>query len=157
MAERWMKRVVSELPRWPVVEEGWTTSAIYASLSETVGRVVGAYAAEPLLESAYQDARQEKRNGFRAGAVRVALRAEASLGRLDSAIEKARRIRSPSARRLELAKLFARAKRWKELKEVCRQAESAAEAAELCWWIKLELTRAGASYCATTASHSHGE
>jgi hypothetical protein len=40
---------------------------------------------------------------------------------------------------MELAKLFARGKRWKQLQEICSQASSPEEAAKLAWWVKFEL------------------
>jgi hypothetical protein len=67
------------------------------------------------------------------------MQASASVNTLEDAIQQARQIRSPAVRRLELAKLFARGKRWKELRETCSQAASPEEAAKLAWWVKFEL------------------
>jgi hypothetical protein len=64
---------------------------------------------------------------------------KAKLGRLDEAIDDARKLRSPTERRMKLATLLARARRWRELREVLRQVASPEEAADVAWWIKFEL------------------
>jgi hypothetical protein len=76
---------------------------------------------------------------FRQGAVNAALQLQADIGGLDQAIEDARKIRSPTERRKTLTRLLAKAKRWKELRQVLGQVASPKEAADLAWWIKFEL------------------
>ena len=88
---------------------------------------------------AVQHASQEPHPGFKRGAQSTALAASASVHPLDHAIEQARKLRSPSQKRMELGKLLARAGRWKELKEVLSTVASPHEAAEIAWWIKFEL------------------
>jgi len=107
--------------------------------AEVVAAIEGPEAAQQLIADAHQDASAEKRSDFRQGAVAAALDVEARFGKLDEAIAKARKLRSPKQRRMELGKLLAKAKRWKELQAVCSQATSPEEAAELRWWIKFEL------------------
>lgn len=68
-----------------------------------------------------------------------AISAVASAGAADEAIAAARKLRSPTERRKQLAKLFAQAGRWKELREVCQQVTSPEEAADIAWWTKFEL------------------
>ena len=85
------------------------------------------------------DASTEHRSEFRKCARGAALEMEARLGQLDEAIAKARKLRSPKECRVELCKLLAKAKRWKELKAVCSEAASTEEAADLCWAVKCEL------------------
>ena len=60
-------------------------------------------------------------------------------GALDQAIQDARRLRSPTQRRMKLGTLLAKARRWTELREVLSQVESPEEAADVAWWIKFEL------------------
>lgn len=138
-ARRLLKRVFAECSDWPVYEFGWTTSAVYTMLARVVAKIDGPEAAKALLESAREDASGEKRPGWRKGAVRGAIELEADLGYLDEAILRARKLRSPGERRAETAMLLARAKRWKELREVCQEVTSPTEAAALCWIIKFEL------------------
>ena len=64
---------------------------------------------------------------------------KANIGRLNEAIDDARKLRSPTQRRKTLATLLAKAKRWGELREVLSQVESPEEAADVVWWIKFEL------------------
>jgi len=138
-ARRWLHRALKELPNWPVFEYGWTTSAVYRSLAHAVAMIDGPAAAENLLKQATTDAKAEKRSDFRKGAVDAALALKASIGGLDEAIDDARKLRSPTQRRKKLATLFAKARRWGELREVLSEVESPEEAAEVAWWIKFEL------------------
>src|SRR5262249_6844845 len=138
-ARRWLRRAIKELPTWPVIRYGWTTSAVYQSLARAAAAIDGPVAAEDLLNRATADARAEPRGDFRQGAVGAALDLKAELGGLNEAIDDARKLRSPTQRRKELAKLLARARRWGELREVLSQVDSPEEAADVAWWIKFEL------------------
>jgi hypothetical protein len=138
-ARRWLRRTLKEMPAWPAVEAGWTTSAVYHSLARAAATIDGPAAAERFLDLALADAKDEKRRGFGRGAVDAALDLKADLGRLDEAIEDARNLRSPTQRRKELATLLAKAKRWGELRQVLSQVASPEEAAQLAWWVKFEL------------------
>jgi tetratricopeptide (TPR) repeat protein len=138
-ARRWLRRALREMSTWPVVEYGWATSAVYHSLAEVAAIIDGPAAAENLLGYAMTDAKAEKRGGFRQGAIDAALGLKARIGRLDEAIEDARKLRSPTQRRKELGKLLAKAKRWNELRQVLSQVQSPEEAAEVAWWIKFEV------------------
>jgi hypothetical protein len=138
-ARRWLRRALKEMPTWPVVQHGWTTSTVYHSLAQATAMIHGPAAAENLLKHAMIDAKAERRGGFRQGAVGAALDLKANVGRLDEAIDDARKLRSPTQRRKKLATLLAKAKRWGELREVLSQVESPEEAADVAWWIKFEL------------------
>lgn len=138
-ARRLLKRVLSQCDEWPVYEFGWTTSAVYAMLARSVASINGPDAATEWMERAYEDASAEKRGEWRKASLRGAIKLQADIGLLDEAIERAKRLRSPRERRRETAKLLARAKRWKALREVCRGVTSPEEAADLCWEIKREL------------------
>jgi hypothetical protein len=138
-ARRWLRRALKEMPTWPVFWYGWTTSSVYHSLAQAAAMIDGPAAAENLLKHAMTDAEAEKRSDFRQGAVDAALDLKADIGRLDEAIEDARRLRSPTQRRKKLAILLAKAKRWAALREVLSQVESPEEAADVAWWIKFEL------------------
>jgi tetratricopeptide (TPR) repeat protein len=138
-ARRWLRRALKEMPTWPVIQYGWTSSSVYHSLAQAVAMIDGPAAAETLLNHAEADARAEKRSGFQQGAVDAALDLKANIGRLDEAIEDARRLRSPTQRRKKLGTLFAKARRWSELREVLSEVESPEEAADVAWWIKFEL------------------
>lgn len=138
-ARRLLKRTLRECEDWPVYEFGWTTSAVYAMLARAVAKVDGPEQATKLMESAHDHAGSEKRTDWRKGSVRSAIELEADLGYLDDAIARARKLRSPRERRFATAKLLARARRWKELREVCHSVRNPLEAAELCWAIKFQL------------------
>lgn len=138
-ARRWLRRTLKEMPTWPAVRSGWTTSAVYHDLAEAVALIDGPVAAENLLKQSMTDAKAETRSDFRQGAVDAVLALKASIGGLDQAIEDARKLYSPTQRRKKLATLLAKAKRWSELREVLSQVESPEEAADVAWWIKFEL------------------
>lgn len=138
VAKRMLKKVIAEMPTWPVYQLGWTTAAVYRMLAEMSAKLNDPDAAT-LLALAHQDAKSEKNPGWRKGAIRSVMTAEATMGTLDNAIASARKLRSPTERRLQLCKLLARARRWKELADVCSEAASPIEAAELCWTVKFEL------------------
>ena len=138
-ARRLLHRALKEMPTWPVYQYGWVTSSVYHSLAEAMAMIEGPDAADKLLKQAMTDARAEKRSDFGKGAVDAALDLKASIGSLDEAIEDARKLRSPTQRRKKLGTLLAKAKRWKELREVLSQVDSPEEAAEVAWWIKFEL------------------
>lgn len=138
-ARRLLHRTIKEMPTWPVVEVGWTTSAVYHALADATAKIDGPAAAEKLLNQAAADGATEKRRDFRRGAVNAALGLKAQIGNIEEAIEEARKLRSPIQRRKELAKLLAKAQRWGELRQVLSQVESPEEAAEAVWWLKFEL------------------
>jgi hypothetical protein len=138
-ARRWLRRTLKEMPTWPTVRSGWTTSAVYHSLARAMAMIDGPAAAESLLKQAMTDANAETRSDFRQGAVDAALALKASTGGLEEAIDDARKLRPPTQRRKKLATLLAKAKRWGELREVLSQVESPEEAADVAWWIKFEL------------------
>lgn len=138
-ARRWLRKALREMPAWPAFEYGWTTSAVYHAFAEATAVIDGPAAAEQLLDRAIADGHLEKRPGFGQAAVNAALDLKADLGRLNGAIEAARKLRSPTQKRKQLGKLLARAGRWKELREVLSQVQTPEEAADVSWWIKFEL------------------
>ncbi len=138
-ARRWLRRSLQEMPTWPVIEQGWTTSSVYTSFAEAAAALGDQKTADHLMSHALQDGKAEKRTGFRRGAIKAALGVQANRGQLDAAIAEARKMRSPTERRKALGKLLAKAERWKELREVLVQVASPEEAADVCWWIKFEL------------------
>lgn len=134
-AKRWLQRALKEMPTWPALEYGWTTSAVYQSFAKALAVIDGPEAAEHMLEQAIADGHLEKRSGLGQASVNAALDLKADIGHLEQAIEEARKLRSPKQRRKELGKLLARAGRWKELREVLSQVASPEEAADLAWWV----------------------
>ncbi len=126
-----LKKVLAECEYWPVYEFGWTTSAVYTMLARAVAKIDGPEAATQLIESAFEDAAAERRPNWRKGVTRDAIDWEADLGYLDEAIARAKKLRSPRERRFETAKLLARARHWKELREVCQTVASPTEADHL--------------------------
>ena len=138
-AKRLLCQALREMHTWPVIELGWTTSAVYTAFAEAAASLGDQETADALLNDALLDGRSEKRSSWRQGAVGAALTAQASNGRIDAAIQEAQKIRSPRERRKALGKLFAKEGRWKELREVLTGVASPEEAADVCWWIKFEL------------------
>ena len=138
-ARRWLHRALDEMPTWPVIQLGWMTTSVYNSFASAVALIDGPAAAETLIKNAMNDAQREKHRDFRKGATRTALDLKGSIGNLDEAIAAAGKLRSPTERRKNLARLLARAQRWEELREVLSQTASPEEAAEVAWWLKFEL------------------
>ena len=138
-AKRLLRQALREMRTWPVIELGWTTSAVYTAFAEAAASLGDQETADGLVSDALLDGRSEKRSSWRKGAVGAALSAQADSGRVAAAINEARKIRSPSERRKALGKLLAREGRWKELREVLKGVASPEEAADVCWWIKFEL------------------
>lgn len=120
-------------------ELGWTTSAVYTAFAEAAASLGDQETADGLLHDALTDGKSEKRSSWRKGAVGAALDVQADSGRIVDAINEARKIRSPSERRKALGKLFAKERRWKEMRDVLTGVASPEEAADICWWIKFEL------------------
>ena len=139
LAAKLFKQVAESAANWSCVIQGWTTTAVLAEFVPIVEQLEGKEAARELAALAEQHASKETHKGFKRGAQSTALAATASVNPLDHAIEQARKLRSPSQKRMELGKLLARAGRWKELKEVLSTVSSPHEAAEIAWWIKFEL------------------
>ncbi len=138
-AKRLLRQTLREMRTWPVIELGWTTSAVYTAFAEAAASLGDQETADGLVSDALLDGRLEKRSSWSKGAVGAALTAQADSGRIDAAIQEARKIRSPSERRKALGKLLARQGRWTELREVLSAVASPEEAADVCWWIKFEL------------------
>jgi alkylated DNA nucleotide flippase Atl1 len=138
-ARRLLKRALQEMPKWPVIELGWTTSAVYSEFADAAAVVEGRDAANKLLELAKGDAGEEQRSGFRRGAIATTVPLIAKIDSQEAAIEQARKIRSPVSRRAELGALLAQAGRWKELQEVLGQVATPEEAADVAWKIQFKL------------------
>jgi tetratricopeptide (TPR) repeat protein len=139
LAAKLFKKVSESAASWSCVIQGWTTTAVLAEFVPIVEQLEGKQAAQELAALAVQHASTENHPGFKRGAQSTALAASASVHPLDHAIEQARKLRSPSQKRMELGKLLARAGRWKEMKEALSTVASPHEAARLAWWIKFEL------------------
>jgi hypothetical protein len=139
LASQWFRKVAASAKKWKCVIRGWTTTSVLTSFVPIVEILEGPEAAHALAQQAQQHAASETKRGFRRGAMSAACAAEAKLSPIDDAITKARQLRSPTGRRMELAKLLAKAERWKELKEVCCEVSSPEEAAKIAWWVKFEL------------------
>lgn len=138
-AQNWFGKIAKSAKQWKCVIQGWTTTAVLTSFVPIVEQLEGKQAARELAASAHEHATAERDANFRKGAVAAALDASATADSLDAAIAEAYRLRSPTQRRMELAKLLARAGRWKELKSVCSEVASPKEAAEIAWSVKFEL------------------
>jgi len=139
LARQWFGKVASSAKNWKCVIRGWVTSAVLTTFVPIVAKLEGKAAAKELARLSFEHASQDANNIFKSGAVDDAISAVAFTGATEEAISAARKLRSPTERREQLAKLFARAGRWKELREVCQQVMSPEEAAELAWSIKFEL------------------
>lgn len=145
LAAQWLKKVTSSVKTWKCVILGWTTTAVLTSFVPIVEILEGKEAALELAQLAQEHASQEEHRDFKRGAMASALEATASVSSIDAAVELARKLRSPTQRRMELAKLLARAGRFKELRAVCSEVASPAEAAKIAWWVKFELPGVGRS------------
>jgi hypothetical protein len=138
LAEKCFAKVAKSSGKWKSYGMGFSKAAAFTDFAEVVAKLEGTEAASAFLADATKIAKADTSIGRR-GAVSSAIQMGATIGKLDEAIENARKLRSPTQRRMELAKLLAKAKRWKELRTICSEAATPEEAAELCWWIKFEL------------------
>lgn len=138
VAARLYGRIARSARKWPAIQ-GWTTSAVLTMFAEVAAILEGPEAAQYLLEGAERDARSESRTGFRKGAQSATIEMQARLNGFDEALAKDQKLRSPTERRRELAKLFAKAGRWSDLRATCQQVASPEEAAELAWSVKFYL------------------
>jgi tetratricopeptide (TPR) repeat protein len=139
LANKLFKKVAESAASWKCVIKGWTTTAVLTSFVPIVEQLEGVEAARELASLASEHAAGEGHKGFKRGAQSAAMAATAAVNPLDEAIAQARKLRSPSGKRMELGKLFAKAGRWKELKEVLSGVATPEEAAKIAWWIKFEL------------------
>jgi len=139
VARTLVRRALRELPTWPVFEVGWCTSGVYGLLAKAAAAVGEQERAAELLDRAKADASVEKRRGAKHGAVGAALTTQAEMGQVDQVLAAAQKLRSPTERRLQVAKLLARAGRWKQLQDVLHLVASPEEAAQTCWAIHFEL------------------
>ena len=139
LARQWFGKVARSAKSWKCIIQGWVTSAVLTTFVPIVAELEGEEAAQALAQQSFQHANDDSNNIFKKGAMREAISAIASAGATEEAIAAARKLRSPTERRKQLAKLLARAGRWKELREVCQHVMSPEEAAELAWSIKFEL------------------
>lgn len=100
--------------------------------AKVIALLDGPEAAQSLLEKARADANKGRRSDFQHGARAEAIGTEAEIGLVDSALEKARKLRSPRERCFTVATLLAESGKWTELPAVCSAVTSPVDAAEVC-------------------------
>ncbi len=141
-ARGWFRQALTEYRKWTTPQAGWSSTAIANVLAEAASTLGETVIARQLLGEAMGEAKQERRSALRNASVDSALRSPANAGMTQAAIDEARRIRSPKARRKTLACLLAGAQRWDELHEVLDSIDSAEEAADVVWLLPFKLHEA---------------
>jgi hypothetical protein len=131
-------KVARSAKHWPAMA-GFATSAVLTMFAEVAAVLEGPTEAKALLQQAEAQAGAERHTGFRRGAQAAAVEMEAQVSGVDDAIQKAQKLRSPTERRKELAKLYAKGKYWSKLREICQQSATPQEASDIAWWVKFEL------------------
>jgi hypothetical protein len=131
LASKALMSVVKTSDKWTSPGRSWGTSAVLSMFAEVIAVLEGTDAAQALLDQAREDAGMGPRSDFQQGVRTEAIEIEAKIGLIESALEKARKLRSPASRRSTVATILARAGRWKEIPAVCSAAANPEEAAEL--------------------------
>jgi len=139
VAKKRVGRALRELPTWPLPEAGCSTSDVDDLLAQAVFVVGEPARAAELLDRVKADASAERRRGARHGAVGATLTTLAEMGQADQALAAAQKLWSPTGRRLQVARLLARAARWKQPQVVLRSVATPEEAAQICRAIHFEL------------------
>jgi hypothetical protein len=139
LAGQWLKKVTSSASKWKCVVRGWTSNAVLIAFVPIIQTLEGDEAARQLALQAGQHAECEPSPGFRKGARSAAVQAQATVSAFEEPLAAAQKLRSPTQRRMEVAKLLARAGRWPELQAVCAGATTPQEAAQIAWWVTFEL------------------
>ena len=139
-ARRWLGRALGARGQWATSGIGCFSAGVAGDLAEAAHTLGEVAIARRLLGVAMGEALSESRKGWRHAAISSCLLSPANAGMLESAIDEAKRIRSPRTRRETLACLLARVERWGELHELLDSIESAEEAAEVVWRLHFHLT-----------------
>ncbi len=135
----WLEKVTRSAKQWKCVIQGWATAAVLTAFVPIADALEGKQSAKDLAALAQKHAAKEPQSGFRQGAAGMAMQTQSELGEIDAAIAEALKIRSPAARRHQLAILYAKAKRWSDLHAICKQIDDPKDAAHTAWWVKFEL------------------
>jgi hypothetical protein len=137
-ATKLFRLVNKNIIKWPVYGYGWITAGVYGYLGNMALAVGDSESAMWFAKAGLGDASEGKRSSFNASVEASLLKLITSCGMENEALEIASKLRSPKQKRLETAKILVRAKRWSELRDVCKQVKSPEEAADLVWWLRFE-------------------
>lgn len=137
-AAKLFRLVNQNITKWPVYGYGWVTAGVYGYLGNMALAVGDSESALWFANAGLGDASEGKRSSFNKSVEASLLKLITSCGMENEALEIASKLRSPKQKRLETAKILVRAKRWSELRDVCKQVKSPEEAADLAWWLRFE-------------------
>ena len=137
-ARKLLTTTVQEIPKWSNFQHGTFAVAAFRSLAEASFKSGLQDLGEEFLVRAEEDVLLVEHKPDRKAAVAANLALRAEYGSLEDALGSAKKLRSKVQRRLEVAKLLAKAGRFKNLREHLVEVESPKEGANICWWVGLE-------------------
>lgn len=137
-ATKLFRLVNKNITKWPVYGYGWVTAVVYGYLGNMALAVGDSESALWFANAGLGDASEGKRSSFNKSVEASLLKLIVSCGMESEALKIASKLRSPKQKRLETAKILVRAKRWSELRDVCKQVKSPEEAADLAWSLRFE-------------------
>ncbi len=129
-AARFLKRALRELPKWPGLFGGFSTSGALTMLAEVLAEIDSPEAALELLGLAVEAGAKESHSGFRQGSLNAANELIATPG-IAAAIEKASAIRNAKKRREELAPLYVKRRNWVQLSTILNDSSDDQELHQL--------------------------
>ena len=132
---RTVKRNVS---KWTAFGCHWITAGVYGYLGEMALAVEDIDSARDYAYAGLRGSSGAKRSAVIQSVESSLLKLLCSIGLVDEALVVAEGLRSPKQKRLNKAKVLVRAKRWKQLRETCRDVRSVEEAADLAWQLRFE-------------------
>lgn len=141
-ALRWLHKAAKGQANRPQAAIPAFSGAVAGLLAEAASGLGETVLARQLLETAKGETKKEPRNEWRQAGTKQWLLSRANAGMIESAIDEARRMRSPKKRRETLACLLARVERWDELHEVLDSIVTAEEACDVVWRLHFQLSEA---------------
>jgi tetratricopeptide (TPR) repeat protein len=137
-AAKLLKRALRELPKWPGLCGGFSTSGALTMFAEVLAEIKGPEAALELLGYAVEAGTREAHKGFRQGARKAANQLIETPG-IAAAIEKASAIRNAKKRREALIPLHAKSGNWAPLSALLDEGSNAEEVHQLIHSVLFEL------------------
>lgn len=138
VATREFRTVQRNVSKWTAFGCEWITAGVYSYLGEMAMAVEDIDSAREYAYAGLRSSITGKKSAINQSVESSLLKLLCSNGLADEALVIAERLRSPKQKRLNKAKIFVRAKRWKQLRETCICVRSVEEAADLAWRLRFE-------------------
>ncbi len=129
-AAKFLKRALRELPKWPGLCGGFSTSGALTMFAEVLAEIDSPEAALELLGHAVEAGTRETHSGFRQGSLKAANELIENPG-IAAAIEKASSIRNAKKRREALTPLYVKSGNWAQLSALLNESSNAEEVHQL--------------------------